>query len=350
MDSTVQAVLKAVQRLRSRDLPSELLDLNSLDPMFQELKQKDPKFNITEGQFLSLADTHSLTYPVQTSCELNMNCPLKILTVIPSFDENDVFIEKIIHTLAIRHDGILLNDWHVLKPKVDKFLYSPSKKLALEKNGENCIPSSASDSCSLCSINEAQRPAGDACLKTIALGNEPWDVCPYDKTHSPKDKAVRLGQGQWAYSDDTPGHIVENCNSNEVVTKLPTTGLLTLNPECQYQIRDNPISTEELQTDEVIIQEISDYPSNNSTKLEENVVDTHLRQNFQVYFYSLGGTILFLIIGWAVSCYVRTCRINVRVPTSQRRRRRTRREETVTAIPLLPPVFPRVPRIQPILL
>ncbi|HLP34929.1 MAG TPA: hypothetical protein VK133_02970, partial [Amoebophilaceae bacterium] len=217
LDTTVHAVIKAVQRLQSRNLPTELIELNSVASTFQEMKKEDPTLNITEGQFLSLAGTHSLTYPVSTECSNTRSCPLQIITFIPSVEENNRFEEKLIHTLPTRHQGILLNDWHVLQPTVNKFLYSPSKKLALEKNEEDCIPSSASDICSLCSINDAQRPAGNTCLKTMALEKDPWDICPYVKTRNPKDKAIRLGQGTWAYSDDTPGHIIEKCNSKEVV-------------------------------------------------------------------------------------------------------------------------------------
>jgi hypothetical protein len=351
LESALHSMTNVIQRMRSRRWPSELVELNSLNTMFNELKQQDNTLTMTEDKFLAFADTHALTYPVKDDCVKASNCPLKFVTFIPSREETDNYEEKVIHPLPSRHEGMLSNDWHVLKPKVNSFLYSPSKQLALEKYAENCIPSSATDVCSLCTIEETTRPIKNKCLTALAQNREPWEVCEYDKIRQPKDVVVRLGSGMWAYSDDTPGQLVEACGDNEKIHTLPPSGLITLKPQCQYKISNNPISNEELQADGILIQDISDYPSQNVTNGEESIITTHFKDNFSVYIYTLGGTVLFLIIGWMISCYYRTCNIRIRWPQSRRRTRRRRANDPISGIPLIAAItLPRTTNLPPSIL
>jgi hypothetical protein len=343
MKEAVHQMIKIVQRLRNRTWPTELIDLNSLSPMFEELKKGDETMNITEGTFLSFANTHSLTYPVK-DCD-KPQCPLQIIMFIPNQENVDTFQEKKVYPLPIRHDGLLLNDWHRLTPSHHSFLYSPTKKIAMATYEGNCIPSIAEDMCSLCFLDETTRPPSDPCLKTLAQDEDPWEVCDYEKVRYPKDVAIKLDTHKWAYSDDTPGKLVETCGTGIRTIPLPTTGILTLNSTCEYQITDNPITTEELRSDQIIIQDISDYPFNNAT---ESIIEKHIKDYYPLYIYGFGGTILLLITGWALSCYFRTCVIRLRFPTRRRRarRRQTREADLNTAIPLIAALTVPRPRIE----
>jgi hypothetical protein len=311
--------------------------------MFQDLKTKDETMNITEGTFLSFANTHSLTFPV-TNCNKSQ-CPLQIVIFIPNQEDVDIFQEKKIYPLPIRHDGLLLNDWHRLTPSHHSFLYSPTKKIALAAYEGNCIPSVSEDMCSLCFLDETTRPASVPCLKALAQGEEPWEVCDYEKVRHPKDVAIKLDTHKWAYSDDTPGKMVETCGKEIRTIPLPTTGILTLNSTCEYQITDNPITTEELRSDQIIIQDISDYPFNNAT---ESIMERHIKDYYPLYIYGFGGTILLLITGWALSCYFRTCVIRIRLPIRKKRvrRRQTRDTDLGTAIPLIAALTVPRPRVE----
>jgi hypothetical protein len=271
-----------------------------------------------------------LTYPIQ-DCD-KPECPLQILTFIPNKEDNDEFEEKKVYPLQVRHDGLLLNDWHRLTLKHRSFLYSPTKKIAMERYEGDCIPSNADDMCSLCFLDETTRPASDPCLETLSQGKDPWEVCDYEKIRYPKDVAIKLSTRKWAYADDTPGKLVETCGTDIKTMSLPTTGLLTLNPACEYQITDNPITTEELRTDQVIIQDISDYPFHNAT---ESILEKHIKNYYPWYIYGFGGTILLLIASWAVSCYFQKCKI--KFPTRRRRvrRRQPPASDLSAAIPLI---------------
>jgi hypothetical protein len=212
----------------------------------------------------------------------------------------------------------------------------------------------ASDICDLCTLEETTRPGSDPCLKAIAQNLEPWDICPYEKVRNPQDTVVKLNERQWAYSDDTPGHLTEECDGMNQVYELPTTGILNLNNSCEYQIINNPISMEELRADRITIQDVSDYPYTNSTDMDDLSVEKHLKNNFLVYIITLGSLLLLLIVTWALSCYCRMKTLRIRIPTTHQRRRRPRQStlDPATTIPLISAALalPRQPRPNPIIL
>lgn len=345
-DRTLHALAKASQQIRNKMWPLELIEVNTLNDIAREVSNQG--YNVQMARLLAQVSTYPLTYPVTGTCDKEP-CPLKLILFIPIQDEKDKYQEKTVHPLPTLHNGIMMKDWHKLKLPQEKFLYSTKKAIALKGHSTDCIPSLSEKDCALCMFEDTTRPASDPCLNAIAQNLEPWDLCPFEKIRNPTDTIVKIAERQWAYADDTPGHLTETCNQTSKTIELPTTGMLTLKPSCEYQISNNPISTEEIRADGITIQEITDYPSANSTK-EVPSVENHLKENFLIYITTLGSVVLLLIIAWALCCYFqkRPLRTEGSRPMRRRRRPRSNTTDLTTILPLIP--VNRVNRNNPIIL
>ncbi len=330
-EQVLSSLSVAMRQLQNYRWPIEMINIDSLENVKQEVNEKH---NLPLARLISQASKYPLTYPVTGDCEKEP-CSLRFVLFIPILDENDRYQEKRVHILPTYHKGIILNDWHKLTvPR--EILYSQEKRIPVDYQSQECLKDYSEKDCSLCTIESTQRPASNPCLKALVQNKEPWDLCPYEKMRSPTDIVVKMSEGQWAYSDDTPGQLMERCNKSSQVYELPNTGILTLKPDCEYQITNNPISTEEIRANGIIIQDISDYPSVNQTEAENPTVERHLKDNVLIYVIVLSCLLIALILAWIISCYFSKNALRIRGLRSQRRRRRARSMPgEITSIPLI---------------
>ena len=295
-----------------------------------DIRKKDPSFEINEDKFLTYVSTHPLTHIVSPNCEDELNCPLKFLVFLPK-KQGDYEVRRV-HPVPTVKKKLFSTEFRQLKlsPEERKFLINKNNQIA-QMPLLQCIPAYTQDMCDLCIFRKSQRPISNPCTKALAHKQEAWTVCKVEDVENPEDTVVSVSPGEWIYSDDTPGKLIEKCGEQEKVYELPYTGRITLRDDCQYQTFDNVITTEEIQGDRLIISDVSDKISLDLSK-EDNIVLKHIKQNIRVYVLTLSSIIAVLILSWALYCYVKPRRLIRRL----RRRRNQRQSDPIPAAPLIP--------------
>jgi hypothetical protein len=305
----LKTAARIVQQIRNRRWPDGLIQFNSISLVFEDIKRRNLPHEITEAQFLALTGSHALTYPVKDDC--GEECQLQIVTFIPQYDLKDEYFENQVYVLPVKHQGAVIRDWHILKLPKDRFWYSKKADIALLQVQGPCVPSSNEDICALCNIYATKRPISDPCFLTIARKQEPWKTCPFEKTRHPKDVIVRLGQRKWAYADDTPGKLTERCEGNVTEYTLPSTGVIDLAENCTYSIRDNPITNDELNTNQLRLSDVEDSPMGNTSR-NLDALEDHVLNHLVIYLSVASSLIGSLILGWSIYCYKKPIRLRLR--------------------------------------
>jgi hypothetical protein len=78
------------------------------------------------------------------------------------------------------------------------------------------------------------------CLQKIFKGQAPSEVCELEKLDFSYEESTQIDNHAWAYSDPTPGIVLETCGEKRNKTSLSTEGILNINPNCTYTITNGP--------------------------------------------------------------------------------------------------------------
>jgi hypothetical protein len=252
---------------------------------------------------------------------------LMFLSLVPIFTEKGRYRVHDVVTLPTHHQGILSNDWHRIKADDTLVLNNDYESLAIKKSSLACIKLPAHVPCDFCILPELEVSDFNPCLQKIMKGDSPEDSCEFEKLDMSFEESTRIGNNAWAYSDPTPGTVLETCGEKRTRKSLSTEGILNLDPGCSYSITNGPFVQAQMPPNVIVypLAGSSETKEKEEDKSSDSILGEHFEDNDVYYVFGLSSALLLTIISFVTYCYRTGCcrrrNYSVRLPASRTSRR-----------------------------
>jgi hypothetical protein len=293
---------------------------NKLHPQIFDLLefQKTVKALTPEKAGLKAEDLFAMIMSLPTSYYYDKrkdnHTQLMFLTLVPIITEKERYRVQDVVTLPTHHQGIVKNDWHKIKADDSIVLHNDYESLAVHKQNLACIKLPAHLPCDFCLISELEVSEFNSCLQKVLKGQAPSEVCDFEKIEFGYEESTQIDNNAWAYSDPTPGIVLETCGEQRNRTSLSTEGILNINPNCSYTITNGPFVQAQMPSNVVV------YPITSGDedkvrivdKTTDSVLGEHFERNDLYYVIGLCLGIMVLAVAFSAYCYRMGCTLRYR--------------------------------------
>jgi hypothetical protein len=302
-----------------REIATSLAN-NRLHPQIFDLLefQKTVKALIPEKAGLKAEDLFAMIMALPTSYYYDSrkgnHSQTMFLTLIPIITEKGRYKVKDVVTLPTHHQGILKNDWHKIKADDSIVLHNDYESIAVHKQSLACIKLPAHLPCDFCIMTELEISEFNSCLQKVFKGQAPSEVCDFEKIEFGYEESTQIDNNAWAYSDPTPGIVLETCGEQRNRTSLSTEGILNLDPNCTYTITNGPFVQAQMPSNVVV------YPITSGDedkvrivdKTTDSVLGEHFERNDLYYVIGLCCGLVIVTTTLLVYCYCTGCTLRYR--------------------------------------
>jgi hypothetical protein len=162
------------------------------------------------------------------------------------------------------------------------------------------------------------------CAHEILTEVTPPTHCEIEKVDDIQEESLALDENSWAYSDPTPGSLLERCPEISNVKRIiPNSGIMMLKQACQYVLTNGPLLQGQSQRNLEVIQNSKIIEIDTGTS-QDSVLNHHFEENDIYYVIGLGSALGLTFLSFAMYCYCTNS------PSGRRRR------GIITNIPLRP--------------
>jgi hypothetical protein len=235
----------------------------------------------------------STLYPDTSTCQTIITSYIPILT------EKDMYLRKGIIPIPYFKKGYVNNDWKEVVIPETHLIYRTGKVLSGNFDEFTCLEDREDLTCTICARRKTEPSILSDCLKGL-LQNDTSE-CTMKNMETVQDQFQKINDEQYLYIDVQPGKMVEACpNMSEVETKLQTSGILTLDPNCTYKFANGPIGQETSEIDPHVIVSVDDLIKKVDIETEDDpIILEHIRENITIYFsttITIMGVLTFIIL------------------------------------------------------
>jgi hypothetical protein len=242
-----------------------------------------------------------LTYPFK----LSEDGDLHFVTFIPVAEEANRYEHWKVLAFPTFQDGVFTNTWKRADVPVRHYLKREKRHIPFRKEELTCLQSTSELPCTLCLRPEATIEIND-CTRSILEGTDALQTCTVQHLTNVSDHIYRLNKTAWAFVDSNPGEITEICDSAEPrqhKLALTHSGIIQVNPDCQYTMTNTPVTIEEVDDDmDIVISHRNEITYHQYNPIEDSIFKHHVKSYGLHYFLSLTGIVLFMISSTILYC------------------------------------------------
>jgi hypothetical protein len=292
--------LAALNDLQEGAMPLMLYDYDQLSEILNSIIQAQPFPVFTTREMMEYLRTHIHTFVTRDNCSDTMpspTCGMYVITYVPILSSQQAYDPYKITLLPVIKPGIIRDDWVKIKtPETDILVNEYSAKLYDPKNlwcsmGKQRV-------CRLCVSKLRDRQIPSRCFLNLLQSKDlslTLRECNYEKLANVGDKAIILDERTIAYTNPQPGTLVERCPDQPPNNQqLMTGGMIHLNPLCQYEMFNGPLTSDDAYLAALIVTNPVENPSLDIQEVNEPEIIRHHLQEYAIPYLITLSSLLSL--------------------------------------------------------
>jgi hypothetical protein len=307
-----------LDQLDENFLPPGLFEASNFTQTVQNFINQNVGNIFQIAEINAILQNNPLTFPFSKG----FGTKFQIITFIPVGTEMNRYEHWKLLALPTFQDGVFIDNWKRVNLPIIHYLKKGTQEIPFRKEELHCLQGMTEMSCTLCLKLENTIEINE-CTRALIQGSNALEVCENQALSNVTDLVIKLNKTTWAFVDSNPGSIAEDCPNQTPTNKqlaLPHSGIISINPECNYVMTNTPVTIEEIDDDlTVSIVNRNDITYYTYNPAEDSLFKHHLKKYSFRYFLALSIFSSILVLGTSFYCVInqRTNRIRIgfrRVP------------------------------------
>jgi hypothetical protein len=305
----IEQATETLQRLQQNLLPTHAYDYDDLSRMIEEILKTQTSPLFTTKQMLDYLHTHRHTFVVRDDCQSTVTtpqCSMYITTFLPIVNMQYCYMQYSIQTFPIIKPGIITDDWIKIQTPEKSILINDFTAKIIDPSNHQCFEDE-DHSFQLCIVERKIIQTPSRCFERLLHTKtlqETLRYCSYEKLNYVTDQATFIDSDSIAYTNPNPGSIIERCPTVAASTHhLPPHGILHMNPDCDYEMVNGPLTQEDSYHPFLTIANRMEHSAVIIHDPNSQEILTHHVQEYAVYYISgLASSILLLLLSITLYC------------------------------------------------
>jgi hypothetical protein len=290
-----------LDRLDGNFLPPGLFETNNYTQTVQNYINQNIANIFQIAEINAILQNNPLTFTFSEG----LGTAFQIITMIPIGTEMNRYEHWKLLALPTFQDGVFTDNWKRVNLPIIHYLKKGTHEIPFRKEELHCLQGMTEMSCTLCLKLESTIEINE-CTKALLQGSNALEVCEIKALSNVTDMVIKLNKTTWAFVDSNPGSITEDCPNANPTTKqlaLSHSGIITINPECNYVMTNTPVTIEEIDDDlQISIVNRNDITYYTYNPAEDSLFKHHLKKYSFIYFLALSIFSSTLMLGTTFYC------------------------------------------------